>query len=242
MKDVAYDIIYEHESTHWWYRVRRHIVGSILRTKAQKYSRPLNILDIGCGTGLLMKEMGRYGQVEGVDISERAVAYCKQRGLSPVVGSADALPFKDNTFDIAVILDVLEHLPDDKKGCEELYRVLAQGGSAVIAVPAFMFLWSVTDEVSNHYRRYTKKEIIACLKTAGFSIERATYFNTFLFLPILAVRSAVRLFRIPMKSENTVGGPLINTSLYSIFSAESKLLPYVNYPFGVSILIIASKS
>ncbi len=241
MEEVAYDIIYDLENTHWWYRVRRELVNKILSGEVSRRKAPLKILDVGCGTGLLMKEMQKFGPVDGVDFSERAIAYCKERGLSPRLGSAEALPYGDNSFDAAIFFDVMEHLENDAQACGEVYRVLAPGGMVLVSVPAFMFLWSITDIVSQHYRRYTRKQVVARLKDAGFEVAYASYFNTILFLPIAAVRLLVRLLHIPMKSENTVGGPLTNLLLYRIFSLEARMLPRVRFPFGVSVLCIAYK-
>ena len=241
MQDTHYDALYSMEQEHWWYHVRRNLIHRLLTKERAQRGTPLTILDIGCGTGQLMKEMQAYGSVTGIDISERAVAYCKERGLAPDVGSADALPYANNSFDTVVIMDVLEHLQSDTAGARELLRVLKPGGTAIITVPAFMFLWSVTDELSNHYRRYTRKQIVALLQANGFTLERATYFNTFLFPAIAAVRLLVRLLHLPMRSENGVGGATANKVFYCIFACEEWLLQHTNLPFGVSILAIAHK-
>lgn len=241
MQDVMYDIMYQTERTQWWYRVRRELVAELMAPIREKKGHSLRILDIGCGTGLLMRELQQFGEVRGVDVSERAVAYCKERGLNPVVGSADQLPFPDASFDVVVMLDVLEHLSDDGAGAREVVRVLKGGGTAIIAVPAFRFLWGVTDEISNHHRRYTKPELLRVLTGAGLTVHRATYFNTFLFPAIAAVRVLVRWLRIPVKSENTMGGSGVNEVLYRIFALELPVLRHLNFPFGVSILAITSK-
>ena len=240
MQDVMYDIMYQTERNHWWYRLRRKLVAELLAPIRQEKKEPLQILDIGCGTGLLMQGLRHFGEVHGIDVSERAVAYCKARGLSPVVGSADRLPFPDASFDVIVMLDVLEHLKDDGAGAREVRRVLREDGTAIIAVPAFRFLWGVTDEISNHYRRYTRAELVRVLETSGLKVERTTYFNTLLFPAIAIVRVLVRFFRIPVKSENTMGGAVANRILYLIFALELPVLRHLNFPFGVSILAITS--
>lgn len=242
MDNTHYDILYNEEVTHWWYRVRREIVISLLSSLAAKKKGPLRILEIGCGTGELLKEMEHFGTVRGVDISSRAIEYCKARGLTNVaIGDATRIPFPEESFDVVIALDVIEHLENDSMGCNELIRVLSHGGTAIIAVPAFMFLWGITDVVSHHFRRYTRKQIVARVREAGFTIERSTYFNTFLFLPITIVRLFIRMMGITMRSENIITGGFTNTILYRIFKIESLLLRYVNFPFGVSILVTARK-
>ena len=241
MKERHYQDIYDGELSHWWYRVRREIIHSIFIDSLSKKGS-LEILDVGCGPGALLSELSRYGNASGIDMSEQAVGFCHDRGISNVsVSSVESITAPDNSFDLVLALDVLEHVKDDHAAAFELYRVLKPGGTAVIFVPAFMFLWGITDVLSEHYRRYTRKEICAVLTAVGFSLERSSYFNTFLFLPIATVRLAVRLFRLPMKSENAIGISRFNSALYQIFHLESKILRYINMPFGVSVLVIARK-
>jgi SAM-dependent methyltransferase len=242
MKDSRYDFIYEQEMHHWWYRVRRELVGKIVHTYEREKVGPLKILDIGCGAGALMQELAVFGEVSGVDISPRAIEYCKARGITRVQ-EADAakLPFPDESFDVVVMLDVLEHLPDDNDGANEVARVLKKDGLAIIAVPAFMFLWGVTDVVSHHFRRYRRPELVRALKSAELSVKYAGYFNTFLFPLIALVRFAVRFLKLPMENEQGTGGKIGNAICYAIFSLESKFIPTVRFPFGVSILALARK-
>jgi SAM-dependent methyltransferase len=191
---------------------------------------------------LLLDEIGQFGKASGIDMSSRAIEYCKERGLNDVsVGDATVLQYPDASFDAIIILDVIEHIEDDAAACRELARVLKPGGIVIIMVPAFMFLWGVTDVLSHHYRRYTKREIVARVKGANLSIARATYFNTFLFPLIALVRVTVRLLKIPVTSESEMGGSLGNAILYAIFRLESLALKYMNFPFGVSVLLVAIK-
>ena len=87
-----------------------------------------------------------------------------------------------------IALDVIEHIKDDEEALKEIYRVLKPQGMAIIAVPAFMFLWGVTDVISHHYRRYTLSELRKKIENRRFSIIRSSYFNTFLFPFIALVR------------------------------------------------------
>lgn len=202
----------------------------------------LNILDVGCGTGALLRELDQYGNVQGLDFSPRAVSFCKERGLLNVEqGSATEIRYENKTFDLVLALDVLEHIKDDRKALSEINRVLKPGGIAIIFVPAFMFLWGVTDERSQHERRYTLRELKEKTGNAGFGVIRASYFNTFLFPPIALLRIFVRIFKIKIKSENELTNPSTDQMLYNIFNLERKLLRSVNFPFGVSAMIICQK-
>lgn len=236
-----YETLYRYELHHWWYRVRRELVHDILK----KYcggSTNMRLVDIGCGTGALTKELEQYGDCVGIDISPQAVEFCKSRGVRSVrVGNAEKTDCAPGSIDAVICLDVLEHLPDDTKGIAEIKQILKPGGIAIIFVPTFMLLWSITDEVSHHYRRYRLPEIEDKFRSADLTILRSSYFNTLLFPLIAFVRVSVRLLHINMHSEAETGNGLVNTVLYQIFAFERRLLAYVNFPFGVSGMLIIKK-
>lgn len=241
MEDAHHDTIYATEQNHWWYRVRRCMVHDILRAYGVPRSDAVNILDVGCGTGLLMTELKEYN-IEGIDVSPRAVAFCKERGLTNVTeGSAEHIPRPDNQYDVILALDVIEHIKDDLGSLREMKRVLKPGGYLILFVPAFMFLWSVTDDNSHHFRRYTREELCRKVEQAGLRVARASYFNTILFPAIAGVRLLVRALGVPMRTENTFASSF-NGVFYALFRLESILLRVCNLPFGVSVLVVARKT
>ena len=108
--------------------------------------------------------LAKFGEAEGVDVSDDALEFCKAKGLKAHKGLAEKLPFEDESFDVVTALDVVEHLDDDIAGLKEMNRVMKKSGRALIFVPAFMWLWGVQDDISNHRIRYTKKQIVERLK------------------------------------------------------------------------------
>ncbi len=241
MKVSHYQTLYDSELVHWWYRVRREIVHKIIKEYVGK-NKDLSILDVGCGTGALIKELERYGAVYGIDFSEEAVSYCRSRGIKNVEKSiVEKIPYPEDYFDVVLAMDVLEHIPDDRVGLREIYRVLKPGGLLVIFVPAFMFLWGTTDVISQHYRRYSQSEIVGKTKEANFSVVYSSYFNFFLFFPIYLSRSIVRLFKVNIESENNTGVGVFKSVLYWIFHSEVPVLFNGSFPFGVSCVVIARK-
>jgi hypothetical protein len=126
-------------------------------------------------------------------------------------------------------------------GLKEIQRVLKKGGRTLIFVPAFMFLWGVQDDVSNHRRRYTKKQIVEQLKKAGFEIERATYANITFFTPILLGRALMKITGFRPASENNLTVSSLNGFFGKVFGAERFWLKNLNFPFGVSIVVVAKK-
>lgn len=241
MQDTHHDTIYKTELSHWWYRVRRVMVANLIRAYFPDRT-DIKILDVGCGTGGLLKELAPFGKVTGVDVSPRAIAFCNERGFTDVsLGSATDIPFPDGTFDLVLALDVIEHIEDDRKALAEINRVLKPGGTVFVFVPAFLFLWGINDIRSQHYRRYTKAELSAKATEAGFTPLRLTYFNTFLFPPIAFLRILVRKLGIKVESDVELGNAFVNAIFYRIFLLESFFLKYMNFPFGVSAMVIGRK-
>lgn len=231
MQNIHYETLYRTESGHWWYKVRRKIIYNLIKRYRSNFGKDIKILDTGCGTGMLLKELEALGVCYGIDISQRAVDFCKQRGIGNIlIADAANIPYPDNTFDVALALDVIEHIKDDEEALKEIYRVLKPQGMAIIMVPAFMFLWGVTDVISQHHRRYALSELRKKIENRRFSIIRSSYFNTFLFPFIALVRLMARWLNIPMKSENSEGKGLINYVLFLIFYVESILFRYINFP------------
>jgi len=232
------------EGSHWWFVGRRAILESFLETIVQSLksnAQSLKILDVGCGTGANIEMLGQYGEAEGVDVSDDALEFCRRKGLKVQKGLAETLPYPDETFDLTTALDVVEHLDDDIAGLKEMYRVTKRGGYSLIFVPAFMWLWGVQDDVSNHRIRYTRSQIVERLEKAGYEIERATYANVTFFAPILAGRIFMRATGIKPESENNVNVSALNGVFGKIFASERFWLRNRNFPFGVSIVVVARK-
>jgi SAM-dependent methyltransferase len=241
MMQHVYPVFYELEESHWWYVGRRRIISSFTKDICARITdRRPRILDVGCGTGANLKTLAEFGDAEGVDISEDALQFCRERGLSNVkLGAAEALPYEDGAFDLVTALDVVEHLDDDVGGLREMRRVLRPGGRVLIFVPTFMWLWGVQDDVSHHRRRYTLPELRRALAEAGFEVERATYANITFLLPVFLVRLFMRLTGLKVDTEASINIPAFNGLFARILGAEATFLRFVNFPVGVSGLCVA---
>jgi SAM-dependent methyltransferase len=244
MEHQLYENTYLSEQSHWWFVGRRTLVLDQLDQLFAGHD-DLQILDVGCGTGLNMEYLDRYGDVTGVDLSPVSLSFCRERGREKVVlAPVENLPFEDDFFDLVTALDVMEHLDDDDAGFREIYRVLKPGGRAVVLVPAYRFLWSLQDEVSNHKRRYVASHLSAVILRAGLLVDRLTYANTFLFPVIFGGRLVLKVLRRldgSIQNENALHPGWSNGILRRIFEAEAPVLRRMRFPFGVSILAVARK-
>src|SRR5271163_4568894 len=182
------------EDRHWWYRGRRTVLARALA--GVEPPNPARILDAGCGSGRNMVELARLGTVTGIELSEASVALARERDVGEIVaGSVLEMPFADDSFDLAVSLDVIEHLEDDLTALRELRRVLAPGGALLVTVPAYQWLWSGHDEINHHHRRYTRSSLLSVAHEAGWEPVRTTYFNSLLLPAAIVLRVLDRVNR-----------------------------------------------
>ncbi len=189
---------FQAEDRHWWYRGRRRVLDNVIDGLALPGAggQPTRILDAGCGSGRNMVELARRGTVTGVELSPPSVEKARKRGCGEVIeGSVLEMPFADGSFDLAVSLDVIEHLEDDLGALRELRRVVAPDGALLLTVPAYQWLWSGHDEINHHQRRYTLRSLKAVAERAGWKQERTTYFNSLLLPVAIALRVLDRFNR-----------------------------------------------
>ncbi|MEU4327407.1 class I SAM-dependent methyltransferase [Nonomuraea dietziae] len=220
----------ELEDRHWWYRERRAILARELR----RIGRPGRALDVGAAGGGNTRVFRRYGwSALAADHSDTAVAYARQRGLEAIKADLRCLPLDDAEFDLVTALDVLEHIDDDKAAAAEIARVLKPGGTAFVAVPCDMRLWSAHDVALGHHRRYTREELRLLIEGAGLVIERLWSWNV-LLRPVAAIRrrkaTGCDLEELP--------GP-VNLALSAVVMAE-RFLPVSSLP-GVSLMARARR-
>jgi ubiquinone/menaquinone biosynthesis C-methylase UbiE len=234
---------HELEEHHWWYRGRREVLTQLLRG----ISLPpgARILDAGCGSGRNMVDFARLGTVTGVEISDASVVRAREREIGEVVQcSITELPFADGSFDLAFCLDVIEHIEDDRRAMTELYRVVAPGGTLVVMVPAYQWLWSEHDVINHHERRYSAGTLRAPATEAGWQQLRTTYFNG-LLLPVAIVHRRLtrrsHLVGEPVSDLHRTGEPL-NTLLEWPLRLEARLIGMgVRIPVGLSLAAVFNK-
>ena len=245
MKSDFYDIYASAEERHWWFLWREGMIESLVRSLSP--APGTKIIDVGCGTGMMVEGLGGYGRTVGVELASEALAYCRKRGVPAVQGTVLSLPIRADAGEIIMSLDLIEHVDDDVAALREIRRILKPGGVVIITVPAFQILWSSHDEVNLHRRRYTTRQLRSAVEAAGFQTVRLTYTNTALFLPVLAFRMLKKVLRRGANgstaSEADIGhvpAPL-NWLLLRLLRAETWAFGNMKRPFGVSILMVARK-
>jgi SAM-dependent methyltransferase len=132
------------------------------------------VLDAGAGQGTMAARLERLGyEVTSTDASGAAVEILRARLSGPVEeASITDLPLGDESFDGAVLGEVLEHVEDDRGALAELARVLRPGGVLAVSVPANPALYGPSDEWAGHVRRYTRPALIEAFTVAGFTVHQ----------------------------------------------------------------------
>jgi len=241
VKPVEYRRMFEAEERQWWYAGQRAVALALFEPWAR--DRRLLLLDAGCGTGFNLVALARFGPTLGIDLSEDAIAFCRERGVRAVRGSVLRLPFRAAAFEAVTSFDVIYHdwVGDDRAAVAEMARVLRPGGALLVRVPALELLRGAHDAEVLTRRRYTRGELRALLEGCGLPVVRSTYCNSLLF-PLLFARR--RLDRLLGREGSDVGFlPAPLEWLFGLlFRLEAALVRRgLNFPIGASVVALARK-
>jgi SAM-dependent methyltransferase len=237
--DRAYTAVHiEEDRRHWYFRGRLAILLAVLERVAPS---PCRLLELGCGTGNVLGELGRFGEAVGVETDPDMRAVGRAAGLDIRAGALpDDVPVPDGWADVVLLLDVIEHLDDDVAAVRAARRVLRPGGAMLITVPAYGWLWSGHDEALGHRRRYTARGLRALITSASLSVEHLGYFNTVLFPAIAGTRLAKRLAGRDTHDLRRTPG-VVNGALERLLALERHVVLRPGLPFGSSVIAVARR-
>jgi SAM-dependent methyltransferase len=240
MERVVYERMAELDETHWWYRARREILATLIERRI-KLPAQARLLEIGCGTGHNLQMLARFGAVDGIELDPQARALASLRIGRPVGGAPlpklEGVP--DRSYDLVAVLDVIEHVEEDRESLETIARKLRTGGKILITVPAHPWMWSAHDEVNHHKRRYTARSLRQVIDAAGLKPELLSPFNSLLFPLAAAARIAGRVAG-KQDSDDTLPPPALNKLFERVFGWERYAIGRLPFPPGVSLVAIAS--
>jgi len=159
-------------------------------------------IDIGCGVGEFMSELYHLGfSVDGVDGNPNQVKIGEKKGFKTDIADFEkALPFSDNTYDIAICLEVVEHIARAEYFLKEINRILTPSGKLLISTPNFnvwqnrfrVLIGKVPPGEGIHLRFFNSKTFLNLLRKSGFKVIKKKSFGT-----ITGVNFMRRLFKKP---------------------------------------------
>jgi SAM-dependent methyltransferase len=243
-----YQAHFELEERHWWFKSRRRMAFRLLE-KALPKEGPQRILDAGCGTGINLAGMARFGHAFGCDFAAEALAFCRQRGLTGLVrADVNRLPYREGAFDLVTFFDVLYHeaVNDDTAVLRDATRALKPGGLVLITDSAFGFLRGPHDAAMRGARRYTRRELMAKCEAVGLEPVHATYFYMTTFPAVYLKRRverkrAARHPEIGLKSDLSPAARPVNAILSAWLGLEGRWAAQRRLPFGSSVIVLARK-
>ena len=159
----------------------------VFKRLIHQYADKTVVLDIGCGTGLLLRHMK--GEAIGLDINPWNVKKAREyTGRQIIHGDAELLPVRSHILDLVVCTETLEHLPNPAYALKEILRTLKQNGKIIGSVPhphpgwKLRFLSSTHPRGEPFHHNYTRSQIVALLRSSGFRVKRV-------FLSLLALNT-----------------------------------------------------
>jgi len=242
MERIVYDRMAELDATHWWYRARRDILARLIQ-RSVPLPAEARILEVGCGTGHNLPMLQRFGRVDATEIDGFARVIASKRLGHAVVDAAlpELKGVPDRSYDLVAILDVLEHVDQDRAALVSIARKLRPGGHILLTVPAHPWMWSSHDVANHHKRRYTKKTLKAVIADAGLKLHELTYFNSVLF-PVAAMARVASRLAGKEGSGDAMPPKAVNTLFETLFGLERYAIGRLPFPPGVSLAAIASAS
>jgi SAM-dependent methyltransferase len=225
---------------HWWWRSREAWLLSWIERLHRRAPRR-RILDVGCGDGLFFERLERFGEVEGLEPDARLVVNPRWRSRIQVA-PIDAGFMPARPFDLVLMLDVLEHIADDRGALRGAFRALRPGGHLLLTVPALSWLWSRHDEANAHHRRYGRGALRRILVEAGFVVETVRFFFVWTVAPMALRRVFAPAGAGVADYAVTIPPSPINRALTAFSHLEHTISHYLSWPLGSSLLAIARKA
>ena len=255
----GFDLLREMQGRHFWYQGRHRFLLGALKDELKRLSpakHGLNAIDLGGGCGgwitYLQERLPRnFSELALSDSSLRALELARATvGENVSRYQTDLLSLGwENRWDVAFLLDVLEHIPEDTVALRQIKQALKPGGLLFVTTPALQCFWSYNDELAHHVRRYAKQDFQRLADATGLKLLHAHYFMFFLSPllwlsrlnhPNLDRMSEEDRHRLMKRTHQVPPGP-VNGLLRFIFELETPVGLKLPFPWGTSILGIFQK-
>jgi SAM-dependent methyltransferase len=258
-EEAGFEVLREMQSRHFWYEGRHRFLLQAFEDQLRARPVPeerLSAVDLGGGCGGWISYLQTHckrplGELALADSSIRALEFAG-KVIPASVGryQIDLLDLGwENRWDVAFLLDVIEHLPQDLPALRQIERALRPGGLLFVTTPALKFFWSYNDEIAHHVRRYAREDFARLAAESGLVLKKASYFmfllSPLLWLSRLAHRNVTELspaqVQLLIQKTHRVPPKALNSLLNFIFGLETPLGLRLPFPWGTSILGVFQK-
>ncbi len=231
------------DPSHFWFRWRMAALQRALADIGAATDAPLNALDVGCGSGVLASQLEAVTAwtTDGTDLNLGALERCApRRGRTLYYDVTEERTELIERYDVVVLFDVLEHLPDPRLLLRSSLRHLKPGGLVLVNVPALPSLTSAYDVAAGHLRRYTTASLVRELSGLDLDHRVARYWG-FSLIPLLAARKLAVAGGGPTTIQRGFQppSPAFNAALVGLMRLETRLLR--EPPWGTSVLYAGVK-
>jgi SAM-dependent methyltransferase len=253
MQSAQFDLHARIEQEHWWFLARRRIMRALIEKVAPPDGQT-TVVDIGCGTGANIAALADGYRCVGIDTSAEAIEHARLRfpNVKFVCGEAPGdLGVIAQIARVFLVMDVLEHVPDDFAMLSSLLAAASPGSHFLITVPAHLAMWSPHDAAFGHYRRYDRSRLQDVWQGLPVSVKLCSYYNSRLYSVVRAVRVANRLLGRSSGAAGTdftIPAPPVNRLLERTFAGEARRLlrcvdagPGHGYRTGVSLIALLQR-
>jgi SAM-dependent methyltransferase len=251
---AGFDILQDMQRRHFWYQGRhRFVLRALLEELDPVRSRQdtFRAVDLGGGCGgwinYLQTQMPSvFSELALADSSLRALQLAGSlvgQGVSRYQVDLLSLQWQER-WDVAFLLDVLEHIPEDSAALLQIRRALTPGGLLLVTTPALQCFWSYNDDLAHHVRRYAKRDLMRLASVTGLRLVRASYFMFFLSPllwlsrltePDLGSMNEEQRHHFAQRTHRVPAEP-VNRLLRFVFDLETPLGLRIPFPWGTSIL------
>ncbi len=237
------------ERNHFWFAARRRLICGLVDCFFPEAAR---FLEVGCGSGNVIEAVAQlraWDRIVGTEIHTSGLALARERlpsFVELIQVDARRMPLR-SLFDLAGAFDVLEHIDADEEAIQGIYGALQPGGGFIATVPQHPWLWSVSDDIAHHERRYVSGQLESKLERAGFTILFSTSYTVSL-LPLMALNRMMARRAKPLQDPRELArrefhvSPLVNSVLTSVLNKEVAMtLRGMRWPVGGSRVVVARK-
>jgi SAM-dependent methyltransferase len=229
------------QASSWWHIARRKLLQEAV-AHAVHDKREARVLDLGGRAELHTVDLPQL-RCLNAHASLPVLAFQQIHGYPNLIcTNAEELGFASNSFDVVLAGDMLQTVPDDLSALRELRRVLKDGATLCLTVPAYPSLWGEEDEASGNRRRYTATELRRKLTNAGFDVMRVSYFVASGFMPAVIERIGKNIFTKAIDRDRAARpSNWTDDAMVLLLDCERNVMRFINLPFGTRVVCWARK-